>query len=78
MMNQLAYELVPKYEDLIDINFVKSSHGSSLRPYIKITIKLGDTQFETNATIYDRSKLAYPVIVGRKSLQKFLVDPSRK
>jgi alpha-L-glutamate ligase-like protein len=78
LMNKLKEELVPSHPDLEDINYVKSSHGSSLRPYVKVMLKIGDVQFETNATIFDRSKLTYPVIVGRKSLQKFLVDPSKK
>jgi len=37
-----------------------------------------DTKFETLASIYDRSKLTYPVIIGRKSLTRFLVDPSKR
>jgi len=77
-MAQLAEELVPKYEYLQDVNLVSSSHGMSLRPYVRITLNIDQTEFETNATIYDRSKLKYPIIVGRKSLFKFLVDPSKK
>jgi alpha-L-glutamate ligase-like protein len=78
MMKQLATELLPLFpERLIDVQFVKSSHGSSLRPYIKLTMKIDETTFETYATVYDRSSLNYPVIVGRKSLTRFLVDPSK-
>jgi alpha-L-glutamate ligase-like protein len=78
MMKELDAELIPKYEYLTDIRMIKSSHGVSLRPSIKINLTLGDTTFETNATIYDRSKLEYPAIIGRKSLTRFLVDPSKK
>lgn len=78
MMNKLREEILPKFpEQLEDINFIKSSHGTSLRPYVKINIKLKDTKYETYATVFDRSKLTYPVIIGRKSLTKFLVDPSK-
>ena len=77
LMHKLQEELSPKFERLHEISCIKSSHGISVRANIKITIKLQDYQFETNATIYDRSSLTYPVIVGRKSLQKFLVDPSK-
>jgi hypothetical protein len=62
---------------LTDIQYILSSHGKSLRPYVKIQIKLKDTTFETNASIFNRSELAYPVIIGRKSLSRFLVDPSK-
>ena len=77
LIHDLSQELLPKYPDLIDIIYVKSSHGSSLRPYVKISIKIKDTLFETSVTVFDRSHLVYPIIVGRKSLTKFLVDPSK-
>lgn len=78
LMEELKLKLLPKYpERLIDVQYVKSSHGTSLRPYVKINLKIKDTIFETNATIFDRSNLAYPVIIGKKSLSKFLIDPSK-
>lgn len=77
LMKKLSEELVPQFEELEDVNLIHSSHGSSLRPYVKIKMKIDTTEFETKATIYDRSKLKYPVIVGRKSLRNFLVDPSK-
>ena len=74
---ELRERLIPKYPDLVDIQFVKSSHGSSLRPYVKVALKVKETQYETYVSIFDRSKLNYPVIIGRKSLGRFLVDPSK-
>jgi alpha-L-glutamate ligase-like protein len=78
LMKELAQKLTPLYSDLVDINLVSSSHGSSIRPYVKISLKMDDLLIETNATIYDRSKLQYPIILGRKSLSKFLIDPSKR
>jgi alpha-L-glutamate ligase-like protein len=77
LMEQLGNELMPKYPDLVDVTYVKSSHGASVRPSIRLVLKIKDTQFETKATIFDRSKLTYPVIIGRKSLFRFLIDPSK-
>ena len=74
----LYEELKDEYPDLAEVRFVQSSHGSSMRPYVNLSLKIQDTKFETKASIYDRSKLTYPIIVGRKSLFKFLVDPSKK
>jgi alpha-L-glutamate ligase-like protein len=54
---------------------VRSSHGRSFRLYIPITIELGGYKYLTKANIYDRSNLSYQVIIGRKSLNKFLVEP---
>ena len=79
LMNELEKEFLVKFPDrLVDVQFVKSSHGNSLRPLVKIKLKIKDTVFETNATIFNRSALTYPVIVGRKSLMRFLVDPSKR
>jgi hypothetical protein len=57
---------------------IRSSHGSSLRLYVPILLTLGDVTYETLANIYDRSKMSYKIIVGRKSLSRFLVEPSRR
>jgi alpha-L-glutamate ligase-like protein len=56
---------------------IRSSHGRSLRLYLPITVELGGYKFQTKANVYDRSELSYKVIVGRKSLGKFLVEPSK-
>ncbi|MBN1915427.1 ATP-dependent zinc protease [Candidatus Dojkabacteria bacterium] len=77
LARKLEADLLPKYPEIAYLAYIKSSHGTSVRPSIKISLRLGDTQFETTATIYDRSKLTYPVIVGRKSLSRFLVDPTK-
>ncbi|MEI7579172.1 MAG: sugar-transfer associated ATP-grasp domain-containing protein [bacterium] len=66
-----------KIPELHDIQLVQSSHGFSVRPYVRINLKIQDTTFETFASIFDRSKLTYPVIVGRKSLARFLIDPTK-
>ncbi len=79
LMKELSERFVPKYPDkLVDVSFIKSSHGTTLRPCVKIMLKIKDTTFETNANILDRSNLTYSVIVGRKSLLRFLIDPSKK
>jgi len=57
---------------------VRSSHGRSLRLIIYITLNLGGFIFRTRATVFNRSQLEYKLIVGRKSLSRFLVDPTKK
>jgi alpha-L-glutamate ligase-like protein len=56
---------------------VRSSHGRSLRLYLEFDIQLGDFRFQTMVNIYNRSKMTYKMIVGRKSMAKFLVEPSK-
>ncbi len=75
---ELKEKYIGNVENLVDIQFIRSSHGISLRPYVKIQMELDNVSFETKATVFDRSKLSYSVIIGRKSLTKFLVDPARQ
>ena len=70
-------EFIPKLNGLINIDLISSSHGFSLRPFVNITIEIDGVKFETIANIYTRKYLKYPVIIGRKSLFKFLIEPSR-
>jgi hypothetical protein len=78
LMGTLDLELKPKYEYLRDVTYVKSSHGSTLRPKVAIELQLQELKFETLANITDRTNLTYQAIVGRKSLNKFLIDPAKK
>jgi alpha-L-glutamate ligase-like protein len=73
----LTKKLVPLYTNLVDIVLIKSSHGLSIRPYINLKLKIQNTIIETKANIYDRSKLEFPAIIGRKSLSNFIIDPTK-
>ena len=77
LAKELADKLLPLYDKLADVRFVISSSGITLRPYIKINIKIQDTIFETIASVISRKNLTYPMIIGRNSMQRFLVDPSK-
>ena len=57
---------------------VRSSNGSETQRYqIKFKITLKDQTFKTTFNLSNRSKMRYPVLLGRKSLAKrFLVDVS--
>lgn len=74
---QYEEKLLKKYTYMSHLSIVKSSHGVSLRISVNLELKIDETKFETIANIFDRSGLTYPVIIGRKSLYKFLVDPSK-
>jgi hypothetical protein len=76
-MKEMQELFVDKFEDVKDINLIASSHGRTLRLLIPIDMSISDFRFQTTATVFDRSELKYKVIVGRKSLNNFLVDPSK-
>ncbi len=64
-------------EDIVDIQFTKSSHGISIRPYINLKIEIKGIKIETLCNLYDRAHMTYPLLIGVNTLkQHFLIDPS--
>jgi len=57
---------------------VRSSLGKQRRPVISLTFWLAGTKVTTPASVAKRMALKYPVIVGRKNLKGFLVNPHLK
>lgn len=74
--DQLVKENVVGFcDNLYGTVVISSSHGVSYRLVIKMKVIMADTEMNMSFSIIDRSKLAFPVIIGRKNLTKFLVDP---
>ncbi|NTW46059.1 MAG: hypothetical protein HGB18_03355 [Candidatus Moranbacteria bacterium] len=63
--------------DLADTAQIKSSHGTSYRPMFRIDLSIDQVIIPAKVSAIDRTGLEYPVIIGRKSLRKFLVDVSK-
>lgn len=65
---------------LFKLKRVKSSNGKTeLRPYIKVPVVFCDEKFNMVLSLTNRSKMKYPLLIGRKFLSdKFLVDVSQK
>lgn len=60
---------------------VKSSNGETeLRYFIKTKINLFDRSYDIELSLTDRSAMKYPLLIGRKFLQKgpFLVDVTKE
>ncbi len=66
-----------KWGENFDTVVIKSSHGVSYRLLIKMSIVLSGVEIMSKMSVTDRSRLEFPVIIGRKSLGRFLVDPSK-
>ncbi|MFZ2970443.1 MAG: tyrosine/phenylalanine carboxypeptidase domain-containing protein [Minisyncoccia bacterium] len=76
-LDQIIKDKIKKWGDNFDTVFIKSSHGVSYRLVIKMKINLAGVDIISKFSIADRSHLEFPVIIGRKNLGKFLVDPSK-
>jgi hypothetical protein len=63
----------------IDVVDVKNSHGFSLRDVIWVDVELAHVKTRTKFNVSDRSKMRYPLLIGRNLLKKgFLVDCSNE
>lgn len=83
--NDLLFVLFEKGKEEVlfkkyKVKRVKSSNGIIQERYvIKGTIRLGDIDYNTPFSLTDRSGMRYPILLGRKLLNKhFLIDTSKK
>ncbi|MFZ2975141.1 MAG: sugar-transfer associated ATP-grasp domain-containing protein [Candidatus Moraniibacteriota bacterium] len=63
--------------DLADTAIIHSSHGTTYRPMIHISFVMDEFEIFAKVSIIDRSNLKLPVIIGRKNLNKFLIDVNK-
>ncbi|MDD3190631.1 MAG: RimK/LysX family protein [Candidatus Pacebacteria bacterium] len=66
-----------KWGDAFNAKLIKSSHGASYRLMIKMDIVLANVTIHTFFSVIDRGHMQFPVLIGRKSMKFFLVDPSK-
>lgn len=65
------------HSDLADISIVYSSHGSSIRPKVKVLINLSQVEIPTSVNITEREELRRNMIIGKRNLNKFLIDVNK-
>jgi hypothetical protein len=64
---------------LVGIKTIRTTDGKSKRPIIALYICIGSEVIKTNVTLHDRTKMDYPFLMGRRTLQgRFMVDVSRR
>lgn len=76
----ISKELAEELNLLTDDNIlwtkeVKSALGKEKRPIINLTFWLAGRKIITPASVAKRSAVTFPVIIGRKNLKGFLVNP---
>ncbi len=55
--------------------FVQSASGKAFRPTVSLTFELAGKTIKTVASVVERSHLKFPIIVGRRDLKGFLIEP---
>lgn len=63
---------IPLLDQKVDM---KSASGLQSRPTAKIQYTLGGKKIKTVVTVADRSHMNFKMIIGRRDMQGFLVDP---
>lgn len=71
-------EVLDEFKQVVGTIIIHSSHGTTYRVLVPLTFILGDLKVKTRVSIVKRKHLKYPMIVGRKDLKNFLVDPHKK
>lgn len=66
-----------KKKYVIDVALIHSSHGSTIRPVVKPKITISGKTFHAKVNISKREHLIYPMIIGRRDLKGFIVDPEK-
>ncbi len=64
-------------DNLVDVAVVFSSSGSSIRPMVKLSFIMDNVHVLAKVNITNRTHLKYPMIIGKRNLNKFLVDVSK-
>lgn len=66
------------HPDIVDIVAIRSSESKYIiYPKIKISLKLANTHIHTAAAVAMDNKLSQPLIIGRRDLAGFLINPSK-
>jgi alpha-L-glutamate ligase-like protein len=66
------------HKPVIEERPVRGALGEDTRPVVELTMKIRDRIIKTNAFIADRSHMNYDMIIGRRDLKGFLVDPYKR
>ncbi|MCD6094710.1 alpha-L-glutamate ligase-like protein [bacterium] len=60
-----------------ELRIVRSSLGEEIRVLAPVTFILKGERIETEVFLADRSQMKYEMIIGRRDLKNFLIDPSK-
>ena len=72
-----SYKMIKK--PVVGYKMIKNSFGKKqLRPLINISIKIGNNTIDTIITLTTRSRMTYPVLIGRSALDNnYRINPSK-
>lgn len=57
---------------------IKSALGEEVRVFVELTFFLRGEKIETEASLSGRSESRYDILIGRRDLKNFFIDPARR
>lgn len=77
----IQHEITPTLKKAIpglyDVRIIPATNGITVRPYVRVQFRLRNKKIQTIASIVNRKILLYSVLIGKKDLVGFLIDPSK-
>lgn len=77
LQREVTPRLKKKIPGLYDVRVIPATNGITVRPYVRFHFHLHHKHLSTIASIVDRKILLYPILVGKKDLAGFLIDPTK-
>ena len=65
------------YPDLLRPAVIVEGTKIRVKPVIQLKIKIGDEEKEIDAVVSSQKDTIYPILLGRKELKNYLIDPSK-
>ena len=74
ILEDLRKKYLAGHEDLMDIDIIYSSSGTTIRPKVQVKFVMNNEEILSKLNIVERTGLKYPMIIGRKDMKKFLIE----
>ena len=72
-----TWKKLEQHPDIVGVAKTFSSHGATYRIEIKINLVLNDMLVVSTISITNRSGMKYPILIGRRDLKRFLINPAQ-
>lgn len=74
---QFRAQFVELHPDWVDVAAVRSHGQYIIRPKLSLKFELGGKTIQSTTAVALDNKLSYPMVIGRRDLNGFLINPSR-
>lgn len=77
MKKKIEKDVLLNFSEMSEVTFVFSSHGVSFRPVVRLSLIVSGVKLVSRVNITKRLGLKYQMIIGRRDMKGFFVDPEK-